>query len=225
MTALSDPEERELDSTAVAGYLRRNPGFFRQYPELAPALDGPGAATSLVQRQMATLRERNDDLAGRLQELREVASDNDRIFSAARALSLALLDVRSADELDRCLAQHVVGGFRLDHVVCYLAGSLMPALHHLRSVAAGDRPPLPALFDHPAPVCNACRPEEYARLFGERLAGPGSVALVPSRRGPINATLAIGSRDPGRYTPELATDFLAYLGELLARTLVRIGIA
>ena len=224
MTALSDREAQELDSTTVAGYLRRNPGFFRQYPELVSALDSPAAA-SLVQRQMATLRERNDELALSLQKLRDVAADNDRIFAAARALSLALMDARSGQDLDHCLGTHVVGGFRLDHVVCYLAGSTLPPLPHLRAVAAAERPPLSALFDHPEPVCNACRPEEYARLFGERLAGPGSVALVPSRRGPLNATLAIGSRDPDRYTPELATDFLAYLGELLARTLVRIGIA
>ena len=55
----------ELDADIVADYLSNNKDFFSRYPELLHFLDFPhesGSATSLVERQVAILRERNIDL-------------------------------------------------------------------------------------------------------------------------------------------------------------------
>ncbi len=220
--ALSEPQAPELDPAQVADFLRRHPGFLVDNPDLIPTVPAPDGAASLVQRQMATLRERNRDVGQRLQEVQDVAADNERIFTAAGTLTFALMDVRSRAELSDALAMHVLERFELDHLVCFEDGGSNGSLKHLRCIADGEPPPVATLFDVRLPLCNPCRPEEYEALFEERPNAPGSAALVPARFAGVKATLALGSYDPTHYTPDLGTAFLGYLGDLLARVLARL---
>ena len=220
--ALSEPQAPELDPAQVAAFLRRHPGFLADNPDLIPAAPAPDGAASLVQRQMATLRERNRDVGRRLQEVQGVAADNERIFTAAGTLTFALMDVQSRAELNDALTMHVLERFDLNHLVCFEDGGVDAPLQHLRCIAEDEPPPVATLFDVPLPLCNPCRPEEYEALFGQRPDAPGSAALVPARFGSVKATLALGSHDPTRYTPDLGTAFLTYLGDLLARVLARL---
>ena len=59
----------EVTAEVVSDYLRDNPDFFNQHPEVLSELKithvGDGAV-SLVERQVATLRERNAELRRRL---------------------------------------------------------------------------------------------------------------------------------------------------------------
>ena len=214
--ALSEPQAPELDPAQVAGFLRRHPGFLVDNPDLIPTVPTPDGAASLVQRQMATLRERNRAVGRRLEEVQGVA--------AAGTLTFALMDVQTRAELNDALAMHVLRRFDLDHVICFEDGGGDAPLKHLRCLAAGEPPPVAKLFDVRLPLCNPCRPEEYEGLFGQRPNAPGSAALVPARFAGVKATLALGSRDPERYTPELGTAFLGYLGDLLARVLARLRV-
>lgn len=222
--ALSGHETPELDPTEVAAFLRRYPEFLVDNPDLIPAVPTPDGAASLVQRQMATLREHNRDVDRRLQEAQTVAADNERIFSAAGTLTFALMDVQTRAELNDALSMHVLERFDLDHLICFEDGGNEAPLKHLRCITEGDPPPVATLFDVRLPLCNPCRPEEYEALFQERPNAPGSAALVPVRFAGVEATLALGSRDPGRYTPDLGTEFLSYIGDLLARVLARLRI-
>ena len=222
---LPEPQAPELDPAEVAGFLRRHPGFLVDHPDLIPTVPTPDGAASLVQRQMATLRERNRDVGRRLEEVQGVAADNERIFAAASALTFALMDVQTRAELDDALAMHVLGRFHLDHVICFEDGGNDAPLKHLRCLAEGESPPVATLFDVRLPLCNPCRPEEYEALFGQRPNAPGSAALVPARFASVKATLALGSYDPERYTPDLGTAFLGYLGDLLARVLAQLRVA
>ena len=62
----------ELTAEVVSNYLRENPDFFNQHPEALSELKishvGEGAV-SLVERQVATLRDRNAELRRRLDTL------------------------------------------------------------------------------------------------------------------------------------------------------------
>ena len=67
----------------VAGYLLEHPGFFDRHPETLLKLElcrrTDGRVASLVERQVARLRERNRELEGRLGDLLEAAGDNERL--------------------------------------------------------------------------------------------------------------------------------------------------
>ena len=52
-----------LSAGAIAEYLRANPDFFNEYPDLLTDIKVPhasGDAISLVERQLTALREQND---------------------------------------------------------------------------------------------------------------------------------------------------------------------
>ena len=234
--------QASIDEGAVAEFLANNEDFFARHPNLLAELDlrhPIDGAVSLVDRQVQLLRTRNSDLRRHLNEILANASDNDGTFAKTRTFTLALMDTASPASLDETLAKHLVAGFDADHAICFVRGwdatkgdGLGTAIfRHLAGVGEDDAPPITRLFDRDDPSCSACRAEDYAQLFRvDVLEGPCSIALIPMRaaRGgdapDLNATLAIGARDPQRFAPDMGKVFLFYIGDVLARTLTRLGI-
>ena len=66
------------------------------------------------------------------------------------------------------------------------------------------------------------RGDEFQKLFGEAAANDGSAALIQLRHGDLIGVLAIGSRDPLRFSPEMGTLFIRYIGDVLSRVLARL---
>ena len=81
----------------------KNPEIL-QYVEI-PHESGP--ATSLVERQVSILRERNIDLRKRLKSLLETASTNDDTFEKMRSLTSAIIDVRNIHDLEEIIKQEL----------------------------------------------------------------------------------------------------------------------
>ena len=226
---------------AVADFLAQNPDFFARHPRLLTELDlhhAAEGAVSLVDRQVQLLRTRNEDLRRHLNEILTNATDNDGTFARTRTFTLALMDADDPSALDRTLAKHLVDGFEADHAVCFLRGWALATdgqgelpFTHLAVSPEDEEPPLPRLFDLDDPSCKACRPEDYARLFPDAgITAPGSIALVPMHVGntgnnsDLTAALVIGAKDPRRFAPDMGKVFLFYIGDVLARTLVRLGL-
>ena len=212
-----------LDDEAVAAFLADNSEFLIRRPELLPdaaPADTSGAVVSLADRQVAALRRRNEALRERLGALLAAAQDNDRTFTRMRALTLALMDAADVAALDRLLAQHLLAEFDADHAACFVRRVSRLGLEHVTTRAVSA--PWSQLFKHTKPTCGAFRPAEYALLFpGAELTGPGSTAVIPM---PGGAALAIGSKDPERFSPDMGKLFLSFLGEVLARTLARLDL-
>ena len=225
MTTTSD--DPIIDDDTVVAYLERERGFFERHPEMISKLELPhesGSATSLVERQVSLLRERNIDLGKQLNELVDNAGVNDNVFLKTRTLTLALMDTVDLQGLDQVLATRLIEGFDADHGLCYVLDWQEPANYqHIVGVPANDEPPIPRLFSQPEPVCGIYRPNEYGALFPDsHLTEPGSVALVPMRLSGLEAILAIGSNDSQRFVPEKGTLFLEYISDVLSRTLNRV---
>ena len=223
MRSASNPP---LDADAVADFLANNSDFLVRRPELLPdpaASDDSagGAVVSLADRQMVLLRDRNESLRNRLAALIAVARDNDRTYARLRKLTLALMDAASVAELDTALAAHLLEEFQADHAICFVGRAPRSELVHV--AARVVKAPWDRIFDNAEPTCGPYRAEEYALLFpGVELSGPASVAVVPMRR--ASAVLAIGSKDPERFAPDMGHVFLTFLGDVLERTLMRLGL-
>ena len=214
-----------VTEAAVVEFLSTHNDFLERHAELLEQLQvgkTPDGITSLVERQVVALRARNKDLRERLRALVANAKANDRIFARMRALTLALLEAEDEAGLDRALATSLVANFDADHGRCFVSG-WTPSGDYAHLAGVKGVPPLAALFAQDETVCAAYRPEEYGRIFpGASLDGPGSIALVPLPAFGADATLAVGAVDPNRFTPELGTMFLTYLGDVLGRTLKRV---
>ena len=100
--------EPMIDDQTVLDYLRNRPDFFRAHPALLAELDLPhasGGAVSLIERQVAILRERSISSRHKLGELIEIAKDNDKLFEQTRELVLQLITSRSPKDMFDGLAQ------------------------------------------------------------------------------------------------------------------------
>ena len=108
-----------LTDQQVLDYLRTNPDFFQQHATAIAELSlshESGKAVSLIEHQVAILRERNMTMRRRMNELLQAARSNDEIFAKTRSLNLALLEVNSWHELNEVLATHVLVDFEADFV-------------------------------------------------------------------------------------------------------------
>ena len=70
-----------MDAAAVAEYLKQNPRFFEDYADVIAEIFVPhphgGHAIPIAERQIVTLREKNQDLEAKLRELIAYGTEND----------------------------------------------------------------------------------------------------------------------------------------------------
>ncbi len=212
-----------LDAEAVAEYLRQHPEFFVDFEELIPELripHQPGQAVSLVERQVRLLRERNIELRQRLNQLMDVARDNDRLFDKSKRLVLALLDAGSLEDLVSAVEDSLRHDFQVPFVSLVLfrdtpcdVGRVMP-LGEAQQAIGG-------LLSAGRAISGALRPAELRFLFAEDSEQIGSAAVIGLGNQGQLGVLAIGSPDPQHYKSSLGTLFLGYIAEVLARVLPR----
>ena len=205
MDTSTDKKKDSLNEDDVARYLRNHPGFFLKHEDLLAELklsQDSGKAVSLTERQVGLLRERNMEMRTRLSNLLENAQRNDVLFEKTKALILALVDARRADELSNVFCQHLTENFQID------AASLIVFGNILKNNKA---------------ICGNLRDTEIQFLFGERNADRvGSAAVVPLHRERPLGVIAIGSRDPQHFQSSMDTLFLGYIAEVINRCLPRL---
>ena len=211
----------------VAAYLRDNPEFFEQRPELLELLrlpDSKGEAVSLLERQASILRERNTELRDRLNGLLDVARENDHLFDKTRRLTLSLLEARGAEKLFRNLLTSLGDDFRCDRVSLMLYDREVPILGDLRNqIRCVDSNALPQALNHllrnGKAVCGAMRQEEMDALFKEHATDIRSAAMVPLEYQGRLGLLAIGSKSAMHFRSSLGTLFITHIGQVLSRRL------
>jgi uncharacterized protein YigA (DUF484 family) len=212
-----------LDEQAIIDYLRANPEFFNQHKTLLTELNLPhasGRAVSLVEHQVAIMRERNVEMRRRMNELLEAARINDAIFAKTRSLTLALLDAKSQHELNEVLATHVLVDFDADFVCCHVRG-FDHSLDHIQNHQ--DEYPFEHLLQNRAAVCTTLRRAELEQIFpAAHHDDTGSAVMLPMPLGDDTGVLCIGSRDPHHFSNDMDTLFVSYIADVLSKVLTHL---
>jgi len=212
-----------LNDELVIDYLRSDKGFFQRHPNILSELDLPhesGTAVSLIERQVVILRERNMQMRRRMNELLQAAKDNDELFAKTRTLTLELLNVENWQELNEVLATYVLADFQADFVCCHLANQQI-FLDHLQSHDSAL--PHEALVSGTRPMCTILREEELTALFPiQQHDAQGSAVIAPLFWEDGTGCLAIGSRDAARFSSDMDTLFVTYIGDVLSRVCERL---
>lgn len=219
-----DTDPTSLSDERVVEYLRADPDFFKRHAGLLSELNLPhdsGRAISLIERQVAILRERNMQMRRRMNELLQAAKDNDELFAKTRTLTLELLNVHTWHELNEVLATYALADFQADFVCCHLLR--MPVfLDHL--VSHDSEAPYERFVPNGVPVCTTLRAEEMSQLFpAETHDTDGSAVLAPLVWESGEGCLAIGSRHTNRFTSDMDTLFVTYIGEVTSRVVQRLA--
>ena len=86
----SGEASNDITEQQVVSFLKKTPEFFRQNPEILANMSlphGSGNAVSLVERQVAILRERSMQARHKMSELVDNAKDNDDLFNKIFTIS------------------------------------------------------------------------------------------------------------------------------------------
>jgi len=231
-------DEGSLEETAIADYLQGNPDFFERHATLLTKLKLPhnrgSSAISLVERQVAALRDKNDKLESRLRELIEVARGNDVLAAKIHRLACRLVRADNAGSVMEALEASLREDFGASEWLLLLPADGDSELsklssRHLRIVKPGapELKMFETLFESGRPRCGQIRDSQRDYLFGAGTVEIGSAALVPlsdklagkSAGKQPTALLAIGSPDAERFHPTMSTEFLARIGDLVSEAI------
>lgn len=205
----------------VAAWLMRHPDFLLRHPEVLAKLNvphGSGGATSLIERQVAVLREQLANERGRLNHLVARAHDYEALLTRLHELTLRLIVAPDLQHACHALEQALRDHFNADAVVV----KLFP-------VDASERASDPLVrsfvdfIDRDRCLCGPFAAEQSSALFGEIPLEIRSAALIPIRAQDQSGVLAIGSADPRRFAPDMGTDLLERLGAIAGAKLASLA--
>ena len=220
VATLADPLEPEQ----IEAYLREHPDFFAQHQDLLAEITLPhesGSAVSLVERQVAILRERNMGMRHRLSKLLDNARDNDKLFDKSKRLVLSLIEAQDMGDIIDALHYSFDKDFNIHFTSVILFGNAdkIPSSQARIVTIAEAREYVGPLLKNSRAVCGTLGAKEMQFIFGEHAGEIGSVATVPLIHGSVFGLLSIGNRDPQYYRSSMGTLFLSYIAEVLNRLL------
>ena len=217
-------QTRTLDGPSadeVEAYLKSHPTFFEDHLELLEQLRVPhpcGEAVSLVSRQLDFLRDKVRRLSRQMDDLVQIARENDALHQRVHQLGLTLIDSKSVEDvlagLDWALHQYFQADFA--EVRLLDAKFSTPIGNLLLGTSDVGFSVLNALVEEAKPLCGPAQYELTQILFGEHAEAVASMAILPLKHAGVHGVLAIGSRDQNRFRSDMGLSFLIQMSEVLA---------
>ncbi|MDO5104148.1 MAG: DUF484 family protein [Lautropia sp.] len=214
-----------LDAGLVAAWLQKHPQFFEQHRDMLSQLQlthpHGGRAISLIERQVAVLREDNRRLEHRMADFLRIGRENDALSMKMQALSHAMLGERDPARLPGILVASLKKGFEVPAVLVRLWAELPLPETSTGPVSTGlqqwaDR------LEHP--YCGPCTMDEIAGWFPDKGQGMASMAVMPLRAGndmKAFGLLVLASDDPNRFQLGMGTVVLEQLADMAGAALSR----
>ncbi|MFK8030177.1 MAG: DUF484 family protein [Gammaproteobacteria bacterium] len=221
-----------ISDSQVANYLKDQPEFFERHTDLLAHLSLPhdtgGTAVSLVERQAAIMRERNDKLERKLRELIKVARTNQELSDKTHTLSVELMRTDTIHQALQVIEASLREDFGSERaaLVLFMNNDASPDIvsnNFMRRIAHND-PSLNAFstfLDGAKPRCGQIRDAQREFLFGPDNIEVGSAALLPLGTKPCLGMLAIGNQNAQHFHPAMSTDFLVRLSQSVTAALHR----
>ena len=219
-------DSNSIGGHEVAQWIRNNPTFLQQFPDLALAIEIPreeGKPSSLATYQLEILRDKNRDLSRRLNDLYAVATANEQLTRDMHQLTLSLVKQSSAADVWRALVAAITEDFGAQ-AVRSISFASVPELddeswHRTLSKDDPQLTPFRDLIATGEPICGRLNPDKQSMLYADLADRVQSSALVSLGSAGL---LAIGSFDPNRFYPGMGTLFLELLSETVPAVLSRL---
>jgi uncharacterized protein YigA (DUF484 family) len=209
----------------VAEYLEQYPDFFHGHLNLLENLSVPhpsGSATSLILKQLELLRSNRQELECQLNDLLEIARNNDISFIRMHKLTLAMLEASTLAEvvanLDAVMAEYFLTDFVAVRIIKHVSN---PTISNL--FIAPDSEDLLPFLTHLAsnePKCGRATLAQAKVLFGETAAEVASCAIIPMNFTELDGILAIGSRNADRFHHSMGNLFLTQMSEIVGTRVI-----
>ncbi|MHB1531711.1 DUF484 family protein [Acidithiobacillus sp.] len=225
MTELAEMAAGTLEAEAALAYLRAHPEFLWDQEDLLAAITlphvGRGSAVSLLERQIALLRQQNRQLQQRIDAVLSVVRQNAELGAGLLDMAVALLQSSDCRGVLEVVQRHLREHFHVEHLALVMREAL-PGVEQAAVLGEADFRGLSVL----APAAGAASGialEAGLRsdLFGGEGANLASLALIPLRSIGAQGAIVLGSNDPDRYGPEAGVDVLDQIGRLVVAALDR----
>ena len=221
-------EEQQLNGLSpeqfVREYLQQHRDFLEKNPDILELLEIPhhsGKAISLVERQVGVMRDRNRQMADKVEQMVTAASDNAILFEKTNRLVLSLLAAQDLSELVDALYQSLREDFSTEFYSLVIVDETIDQTGVDNPTAvnrvAGDRAnaEIGALLAAKQTVSGVISDSEIAFLFGDQGSAVRSVVAVPLKGDQPWGILVLGSSDDKFYSRSTGTLFIDYIGQLL----------
>lgn len=208
------------DATQVSAFLRANPDFLRDHPELAaevlPGRELGDGVADLQAHTLRALRAEVNTLRNGAEELIHNARANMSVQTSTHDAVLALLAADSFEVFVRTVTDDLPPLLGVDLVMLCVE----PGLPKGAAVLVQELPDGTVARLVPPGTAVTLRAEVGAEplLYGSGDGLVASDALVPLPLGPDlpAGLLAVGARHPGVYHPGMATELLTFLAAVAA---------
>lgn len=223
-------DKQSITAEQVKDYLVEHTDFFLHQPDVLDSLQlgpSPEGTISLAQRKLERLQNKNQQLHQQLNMLIDNARQNTVLQARIHQLCLRLMDAPSFDVLLPMLMTELKHEFNADEVALrwFYAGDTPPELPETdenivqQHADAEELRIFDQLLSKQEPVCGRLTKAQNTLLFPQQADKVLSVACLPLGHEPCVGILAIASYDERRFHADMATDYLAFLGEVTMRLL------
>ena len=221
------PRERQLAiDLEIISLLRDNPDILQRHPELLAVLEvthQSGSAVSLIERQVAVLRQKSQLQEDRLCELMNIARDNERLAGSRHRLALNLFAAHDLDDVVSIVLDALSNELSADYAKIKLFSDDDKRVEQSAGLfVKADEPALAAfktMLEHKNTVCGKATVEQKEFLFGENAANIKSAAIIPLVAGANLGLVGLGADDAVRFKSSMGTDFLSQIGDLISASL------
>ena len=215
-----------MKSDEIAQYLQDHPQFFEEHAELMSHMVIPhphgGRTISITERQMLSLRDKNKQLEGKMNELLQFGEENDSISEKMHRLGVAMIASASFQSVLHTLNFHLRDDFSIPHVALRLwdRPATVAELPEFTEVSAELQAFAETLSQ---PYCGSTSGFETSSWFGDASKQVRSQALIAMRNGGGTiGMIALGSEDAQRFYAGMGTLYLERLGEMASAALARV---
>lgn len=210
------------DEMITIEFLRENPNILMSYPEIFASMTIPhqsGGMTSLVERQMKMLRDENSTLKKNMDELVNIARENEELNQRFHRLALELISTDQLDDVLAMVQNQVQTFFYTDYVRFRFLPSVIDRKSrlnaHYLSRDSGMLQTVEPWLKRRKAVCGRQDDKVNQALFGDSVK-IGSSAIIPLFHTGDLGLLCLGSVSDTRFNKSMGTIFLQQLGELVS---------
>jgi uncharacterized protein YigA (DUF484 family) len=218
-------KQDQSEESRVIDYLQKYPETLMSYPDIFTGMAIPHqtrGVTSLVERQLTMLREENRRIKQNMDELVNIARENEDLNQRFHRLSLELMNSDQLDDVLSLVQDQVQTFFYTDYVSFKFLPTINDSKRRLSShnfdVDSGIVDIATTWVSGRKPICGQQKEGINAALFGADL-NVESCAIIPLYHASDLGLLCLGSANKEHFTEKMGTIFLQQLGELVSARL------
>ena len=202
---------KKLNPKDVELFLLENLNFFETRESLVSELKfkhDSGSASSLLERQVAKLRDEHKNLMGLLNTFIKTASINEDLFNKSKSLTLQILSAKNKKEIIDVVENAFKEEFKVDK----------PILAFFKDIKLDELEQSTGLSFHKGAIhCGSFSSERMNVLFKDKKIESMALTVIVAKN--EIGLLMLGSYDRTKYLGDEDTTFIEYIRDVLEKKL------